>query len=283
MKYALAVLALAGLVAGSCTPAAERTPAAVYGSGSRQLVVATGSPGELGLLAALSEAFAKDNDARVLWRAAGSGESLQLLHDKQADVAMTHTALAEKKAASEGWAARRTLLGSNEFVIVGPAEDPAGVRTAGTAVEAYRRIAAARAAFFSRADESGTHKKEMAVWQKAGIVPQGGWYVCTHDLMTPTLLRAAAERGYFMTDSSTWIVMRGRTPNLRLLLQGDPFLVNVYHALCRPEGATPAAALAAKFVDFLASEKAQEMIRGFGKSQYGEPLYRDAQYARQFE
>jgi len=258
-------------------------PAAVYGKGSKQLVVATGSPGELGLLKALSEEFARENDARVLWREAGSGESLQLLRDGQADVAMTHVASAEKTAVAEGWAARRTLVGSNEFYIVGPADDPARVRAAKSAAEAYGRIAACRAKFLSRADESGTHKKEMAIWQKAGVAPQGDWYVRTHDFMTATLLRANAENAYFMTDSSTWVVAGSRTPNLTLLFRGDPFMVNVYHALCRPEGATPGAALAARFVDFLASEKGQKIVRDYGKDPYGEALYRDARYARQFE
>jgi tungstate transport system substrate-binding protein len=261
----------------------QHEPAAVYGSGSRQLVVATGSPGELGLLKILSEEFSRANDVKVLWREAGSGESLRILHDKQADVAMVHAASAERKAVDEGWATRRTLVGSNEFFIVGPADDPAQVRTAKSVVEAYQRIARSRAKFLSRADGSGTHNKEMAIWQNAGIVPEGDWYIRTHDFMMATLRRANAENGYFMTDSSTWVVGRNRTPNLRLLFQGDPFLVNVYNALCQPEGATPGAALAAKLVDFLASEKGQKIIRDYGKDQYGDALYRDALYARQFE
>lgn len=283
MRNSVVVIILAGLAASSCTRLPQHGPAAIYGNGSKQLVVATGSPGELGLLKVLSEEFSRANDVRVLWREAGSGESFQLLHDKQADVVMVHAASAEKKAVDEGWAGRRTLVGSNEFFIVGPADDPAGVRTAKSVVEAYQRVARSRAKFLSRADDSGTHKKEMAIWQKAGLVPEGDWYVRTHDFMMATLLRANAENGYFMTDSSTWVVARSRTSNLRLLFRGDPFILNVYHALCQPEGATPGAALAAKFVDFLASEKAQTIIRDYGKDRYGEALYRNAEYARQFE
>jgi tungstate transport system substrate-binding protein len=279
---ALAVV-LAGLLMGACTPARQQEFAAVYGTGSKQLIVATGSPGELGLLKVVAEEFSRANDVKVLWRKAGTGESLELLRDRQADVIMVHAPSGEKQAVSEGWAAHRTLIGSNEFFLVGPADDPAQARSATSIVEAYQRIAKSRAKFFSRSDNSGTHQKEMAVWQKAGIVPAGGWYVRTHDFMMATLLRADAERGYFMTDSSTWVAGKSRVPNLRLLLKGDPFIVNVYHAYCQPAGATGESALAARFVDFLASEKAQQIIRNYGKDRYGEGLYNDAQYARRFE
>ena len=277
------VLALAGLLLTSCTAARQQQFAAVYGTGSEQLAVATGSPGELGLLKVIAEEFSRENDAKILWRKAGTGESLQLLHDRRVDAIMVHAPAAEKQAVNEGWATHRTLIGSNEFFLVGPADDAAQVRSAKTVVEAYQRIAKSQPKFFSRADNSGTNQKEIAIWQKAGVTPVGDWYIRTHDFMTATLLRADAERGYFMTDSSTWVAAKGRTPNLRLLFKGDPFIVNVYHAYCQPQGATRGAAVAAKFLDFLASEKAPQIIRDFGKDRYGEGLYNDAQYARQFE
>jgi tungstate transport system substrate-binding protein len=271
------------LLLSSCAPVHQQEFTAAYGTGSNQLIVATGSPGELGLLKVIAEEFSRADDAKVLWRKAGTGESLQLLHDRQVDAIMVHAPAAEKRAVREGWATHRTLIGSNEFFLVGPADDPAQVKTARTIVEAYQRIAGARAKFFSRSDNSGTHQKEMAVWEKAGIAPAGDWYIRTNDFMTATLLRADAEQGYFMTDSSTWVAAKGRTPNLKLLFKGDPFIVNVYHAYCQPDGATPGAALAAKFVDFLASEKAQQIMRDYGKDFCGEGLYNDANYARQFE
>ena len=98
-----------------------------------------------------------------------------------------------------------------------------------------------------------------------------------------TLVRANDVKGYFMTDSSTWVVGREKTPNLTVLFKGDPFLVNVYHALCQPQGATSGSALGAEFVHFLASEKAQRMFADFGKDRYREALYNDAAYAKQFE
>jgi len=283
MKCTVVILTSLAVLAGGCSTTSKTKYADVFGSGSRELVVATGSPGELGLLKALGEKFADKADAKVLWYKAGSGRSLELLRGKDTDVVMVHAPQAEQNAVRQGWAVRRTLIGSNEFYIVGPADDPAGVRSAGTAAQAYRKIAEEGAKFFSRADNSGTHKREMTIWRQVGIEPEGPWYIQTHDFMMATLLRANAERGYFMIDSSTWVVGKKNTPHLRLLFKGDPVLVNVYHALCQPAGATAGAEVASEFVDFLTSKESQQVIRTYGIEQYGEALYRDAQEPKQFE
>lgn len=256
--------------------------AAVYGSGKNSFSLATGSPGELGLLKVLGEAFAKEEDAQLKWKKAGSGASLKLLQEKQVDMVMVHAPAAEKKAVTDGWAIKRTLIGSNEFFIVGPASDPANIVNANGVADAYTHIAAAKTKFFSRGDNSGTHKKEIAIWKKAGIEPAGEWYIVTKDFMTATLKRANDEGGYFMTDSSTWIAEKDNMPDLTVLFKGDKFIINTYHALCQPEGATPGAAIAAEFIDFVASEKGQAVIREFGKADYGGGLYNDAIYAEQF-
>jgi tungstate transport system substrate-binding protein len=260
-------------------PKAEAT----YGQGPNSFSLATGSPGELGLLQQLAEAFSKKADSSMIWVKAGSGKSLELLKNKEVDMIMVHAPTAEKKAVAEGWAANRTLIGSNEFYIVGPAEDPTDIASATSVADAYTRIAKAQAKFFSRGDNSGTHKKELAIWKLAGIEPAGDWYIVTNDFMTPTLKRADQEQGYFMTDSSTWIAERDNLPKLKVLFKGDKFIINTYHALSQPEGATPGAAVAAQFIDFVASEKGQQIIRDYGKDQFGEGLYNDAAYASQFE
>jgi tungstate transport system substrate-binding protein len=258
-------------------------PTAVYGRGANQFSLATGSPGELGLLKALAEAFGKQDNAKMAWFKAGSGKSLQLLKDKKVDMIMVHAPAAEKKAVQDGWATKRSLIGSNEFFIVGPDSDPAKIAEAKSAVEAYRRIAAAKARFFSRGDNSGTHKKEMDLWKKAEIKPQGDWYVVTKGFMTATLKRANQEKGYFMVDSSTWVAENKDVPNLKILFKGDKLLVNTYHALCQPSGATPGAATAAKFIDFAASPQGQKIIQDYGKNKYGEGLYNDAAYAKRYD
>lgn len=195
---------------------------------------------------------------------------------------MVHAPEAEKKAVDEGWAIRQTLIGSNEFYIVGPEDDPAQISHAKSVKEAYEMIAKSQAKFFSRGDNSGTHQKELAVWKMAEIKPEGNWYIETNDFMTATLLRADKEGGYFMTDSSTWVAEKGNTPNLQVLFSGDKFLVNTYHALCQPENTTAGMQTASKFIDFVASEEGQEIIRNYGKELYGDAMYNDAEYARKF-
>jgi tungstate transport system substrate-binding protein len=282
-KPLVAVLAvMACLLWGAAVSAGDK-PAAVYGSGAQHFSLATGSPGELGLLKVLAETFCKQNNAQMAWYKAGSGKSLKLLKDKKVDMIMVHAPAAEEQAVKDGWATKRTLLGSNEFFIVGPANDPAKIAAAKSAVAAYQRIAGAKAKFFSRGDNSGTHKKELGIWKKAGLQPQGDWYVVTKDFMTATLKRANKEKGYFMVDSSTWVAAKKEVPNLKILFKGDKLLINTYHALVQPPGATPGAATAAKFIDFVASPQGQKIIQDYGKDRYGAGLYNDAAYARQYE
>lgn len=273
---------LAFIMVASSGYAADQ-PAAVYGTGAHRFSLATGSPGELGLLKVLAETFAKQENAQMAWFKAGSGKSLQLLKDKKVDMIMVHAPAAEKKAVQDGWATQRTLIGSNEFFIVGPAEDPAKIAEAKTATEAYRRIAAAKAKFFSRGDNSGTHKKEMDLWKKAAIQPQGDWYVVTKAFMTATLQRANRDKGYFMVDSSTWAAEKKQVPNLKVLIKGDKLLINTYHALCQPPGATPGAATASKFITFVGSPQGQQIIKDYGRERYGEGLYNDAEYAKKYD
>jgi tungstate transport system substrate-binding protein len=254
-----------------------------YGRGARQFSLATGSPGELGLLQALAAAFTPETNTTLLWKKAGSGESLKMLQGKEVDMIMVHAPAAEKKAVQDGWATKRTLIGSNEFFIVGPASDPARIAEAKNAVDAYTRISQGKAKFFSRGDNSGTHKKELSIWEKAGIKPAGDWYVVTKDFMTATLKRADTEKGYFMVDSSTWVAEKSNAPSLMILFRGDSLLVNTYHALVQPVGATPGAGSAAQFIDFVASDRGQQIIRDYGKDRYGAGLYNDAAYAKMYD
>lgn len=241
------------------------------------LRLATGSPYELGLVDALFKAFQGQNPCELNVTKAGSGESLALLKEGKVDLVMVHAPEAEGAAVKEGWACGRTYLGGNDFVIVGPDTDPAHIRTCSTAVCAYRRIAEARSVFFSRGDNSGTHKKELELWKQAGINPGGEWYRITKDFMMASFQKANSEQGHFMTDRSTYLVAKKEIPELTLvvLFEKDPVLINRYHALTINPERYPAAAyeLAKKFVAFLMSEKGQEIIATFGTEEYGQPLY----------
>ena len=258
------------------------SPEAIYGKGAKSFTLATGSPGELGLLQALGEAFDKKEGARLVWIKAGSGASLKLLKNAQVDMIMVHAPDAVNKAITEGWAVNRTLIGSNEFYIVGPKNDPASIKISSSGADAYLKIANTQSKFISRGDNSGTHQKEMDIWKKAGITPKGSWYIVTNDFMTASLKKANAEDAYFMTDSSTWVAEKDIAPNLQILYRGDPFLVNTYDALVAPVGATANRDIAVKFIQFVSSNEGQKIIRDYGKSKHREPLYNDATYAKQY-
>jgi len=270
---------------GMQTSTAQSNPPkveATYGQGAKSFKLATGSPGELGLLQQLGEAFDKKEGSRLVWIKAGSGASLNLLKTKQVDMIMVHAPDGVNKAIAEGWATGRTLIGSNEFYIVGPKADKAKIQSASSGADAYTKIAKTQANFISRGDKSGTHQKEMDIWKKAGVVPEGNWYIVTNDFMTASLKRANADKAYFMTDSSTWVAEKNVAPELQILYRGDPYLVNTYDALVAPVGATENRDVAAKFIQFVASDEGQTIIRNYGKALYKEALYNDAVYAKQY-
>lgn len=256
---------------------------ATYGDTQKIFKLATGSPGELGLLKELASAFNHKHGTTMCWVKAGSGKSLKLLKAKQVDAVMVHAPAAEKAAVKEGWAIKRSLIGSNEFYIVGPKSDPAGIARAESAADAYAKIAKTKTPFLSRGDNSGTNKKEIGIWKTAKVTPQGDWYIITKDFMMATLKKANEVNGYFMTDSSTWVAGKKDLANLRVLFKGDPVLINTYHGLCQPAGATKAQAHAAQFIDFLNSVHGQKIIGDYGKKMYGEGMYNDAEYAKQYD
>ncbi|MBI4862431.1 MAG: substrate-binding domain-containing protein [Candidatus Riflebacteria bacterium] len=274
LGVALVVLAFSGSLL-----AAEKYDG-VYGSGKLQLVLATGSPGELGLVEALSVAFARKADVTVKWKKAGTGSGLRLLKQKKIDLILAHDPAAEKAAVQEGWAARRELVGSNEFWIVGPVADPARIASAITADAALRKIAAKQARFFSRGESSGTHERELLIWKAAKISPSGAWYRPTKSFMKETLKRASDEQGYTITDNSTWLMEEASRRDLKVLFRGGPLLLNSYHALCRP-GTDDHARTASRFIDFMVSPEGQAVVGEYGKARFGLPLYNDAARTKQ--
>ncbi|MBT4024508.1 substrate-binding domain-containing protein [Desulfobacula sp.] len=262
---------------------AQNNCKATYGYNGEVFTLATGSPGELGLLKELATVFNEKHNTTMCWVKAGSGKSLKLLKAKKVDIIMVHAPATEKKAVKEGWAIKRSLIGSNEFYIVGPKNDPAGISSATSAADAYLKIARTKATFLSRGDNSGTNKKELSIWEKTGISPSGDWYLITKDFMMATLKKANEVNGYFMTDSSTWVAGKKDLGNIKVLFKGDPYLINTYHGLCQPEGATKAQGYASQFIDFLNSDHGQKIIRDYGKSLYGQGMYNDAAYAKKYD
>lgn len=268
---------LGGLPArpGAQTQPLTRAPDAVWGSGPDAFSLATGSPGELGLLEVLATDFAKTHNATVRWFKAGSGQAMTLLKNRQVDMVLAHAPPAERQAVAEGWATGRVLIGSNEFWILGPLDDPARVAQASDAADAFRRIQDSGAKFVSRGDHSGTHQKELQVWKAAGRSPEYPGQVVTKDFMTASMKRANDEGGYFLTDSSTFIAERRNMPNLKRVFRGGEMLANPYHTLY-PTEPTPGAATAHRFGEYLQGDAVQALLRDFGRDRHGEPMYNDA-------
>jgi tungstate transport system substrate-binding protein len=276
----IVLVLLAGFAPLTGAPASEPSmpaPAAVYGETGPELRLATGSPGELGLIEALAIAFGQQEPVQLSWYKAGSGAALALLRDRHVDLVMVHAPAAEQRAVEEGWAARRTLVGGNAYYVVGPHDDPASIREARDALDAFRRIAAIEARFVSRGDQSGTHREELAFWEAAGIVPDWAGYYASGDFMAASLQMANRDGAYFLTDNSTWVALRAELDGLAVLFSGDPRLLNVYHGLLSPDGRS--LELAERFLQFVAGPAGQATIREFGRDRYGAPLYLDASEA----
>jgi len=205
---------------------------------------------------------------------AGSGAALDLGREGKVDLVIVHAPNTEEQFVADGYGLDRTYVMSNEFVIVGPKNDPARIKGMTNAAQAYENIADTESLFFSRGDNSGTHKKELSIWDSAGITPKGNWYKVTNDFMAGSLKTANAEQGYFMTDRSTYIVRKDDL-NLNILVEGDPVLVNQYHAIAVNPAKHPTVnyELAKDFIDYIASREGQEIISDFGKEEFGESLY----------
>jgi tungstate transport system substrate-binding protein len=240
-----------------------------------QLTLATTtSVQDSGLLDALLPAFRERAGVEVKVVAVGTGQALELGRRGDADALLVHDPEAEGRFMEEGHGALRRVVMHNNFVLVGPPDDPAGVKGRESIAEAFERIADRKAPFVSRGDESGTHKKELAVWRLARIEPQGAWYARAGVGMAQALRMADQKRAYTLTDRGTFLAQR---PGLGLVVlsAGDPVLVNTYSViLVNPEKHPHVHAEAARqFADFLASEEGRRAIGDFGKDRLGEPLF----------
>ncbi len=256
--------------------AAALTLLSACGGESRTVIVATTtSIQDSGLLETLIPAFEAQTGIRVKAIAVGSGAAIAMASRGDADAVFVHDPEAEAKAAAEGHLVEGVLVMTNDFLVVGPADDPAGVRGASDAVDAFGRIAAAAAPFVSRGDNSGTHAKELALWAAAGVDPAGlPARLESGQGMGATLTIASERRAYTLTDRATYTVLRASL-SLEPLFQGGAELVNPYRAyVVNPERHRGVRAdLARVFVRFLVSAEAQRAIAAFGIERYGEPLF----------
>jgi tungstate transport system substrate-binding protein len=246
--------------------------------GEQILLATTTSVQDSGLLDTLVPVFRERTGIRVRVVAVGSGAALRMGADGNADVLLTHAPEGEEALVAKGAALARTPFMENHFVIAGPQEDPADVRGAASAAEAYRRIAANRAAYVSRGDDSGTHRREQALLREAGVDAVGSWpgFASTGAGMAGTLQVAGERRAYVLSDLGTFLAFAQRV-GLEALTEPTPDLRNVYAVLrVNPErfpGRVNADG-AQRFEAFLLDPDTQRRIAAFGRERHGRPLFR---------
>jgi tungstate transport system substrate-binding protein len=260
-------VALAGLALPGAAASAKTQPLPL-------VLATTTSTQDTGLLDALLPAFEKQTNIRVKVIAVGSGEALAMGRRGDADVLLVHSKVAEEEFMAEGHGFARFDVMHNDFVLMGPAADPARVRGV-AAIEAFRRIAAAAALFVSRGDRSGTHVKEQGLWKQAGVEPQGqAWYVSAGQGMGETARIASEKQAYALIDRGTWLAL---SPGLDLpvLCEGGEDLLNRYRVIVLDPAKHPQAHVreAWTFAKWLVSPKTQKRIGEFGVAKYGRPLF----------
>ena len=239
------------------------------------LLVSTTSTQDSGLLDVLLPVFHAKTGYNVRLIAVGSGQALELGGQGNADVILLHSPEAEKEFIKNGFGIDRRLVMHNDFVIVGPASDPAALRSQPALESVFQAIFSARATFVSRGDGSGTHVKELAIWENAGIDPHGKpWYLETGQAQGATLSNASEKGGYALTDRGTFLAYQNNL-DLKILYEGDPFLLNVYHIITVNPEKFPKINVegAGAFTEFITSPEGQKIIGELGMEQYGQPLF----------
>ncbi|GGK32767.1 tungsten ABC transporter substrate-binding protein [Caldalkalibacillus thermarum] len=245
-------------------------------AGDKEMILATTtSTQDSGLLDELLPLFEEKTGYIVKTIAVGTGQALAMGEKGEADALLTHAPDAEQELERSGDVINRKRVMYNDFIIIGPVSDPAGIK--GQPVDtAFKQIADANALFVSRGDDSGTHKKELSIWESTGIDPQGQeWYVETGQGMGDTLNVAAEREGYTLTDRGTYLAFKHLLDNMEVMVEGDESLLNIYHVMqVNPEKSEMINSEAAEaFVSFMVSEEVQHIIASFGVDTYGEPLF----------
>lgn len=234
------------------------------------ILATTTSTQDSGLLDVLIPAFEKkfNNKVKVKVVAVGSGQAIQLGKDENADVLLVHSRKSEDEFVAGGYGIKAWDVMYNQYLLVGPAADPAKVSSATTALEAFARIAEAKAKFISRGDSSGTHTKEKSIWDKAKIKAEGTWYVSAGQGMGETLRMAQEMGGYTLVDEATFLTNK---TNLNVLFKGDKDLFNPYGTI--QVKSTKKKVSANELLWFFVSPQGQKIIGDFGKVKFGKSIF----------
>ncbi|MCH7579469.1 MAG: substrate-binding domain-containing protein [Chloroflexi bacterium] len=263
--YRLGFVTLAGLLllASAC------------GSSDSLILATTTSTFDSGLLDELVPLFEEQTGFNVKVIAVGTGQALEMGRRGDADVLLVHAPAAEEQFVEEGYGVNRQLVMHNDFIIVGPASDPAELRSVPDAMSALRAIQTLEQTFVSRGDDSGTNKLELSIWAELGYDPTGeGWYLESGQGMGATLQIANQREAYTITDRATYLALLD-VLDLEILHEGDPSLLNIYHVMqVNPERSSNVQGESAvAFVDFMLSDEAQAIIAEFGVEKFGQPLF----------
>jgi tungstate transport system substrate-binding protein len=279
----MSVLIVVGLLLAGCQGTPTTAPTAAAPAVLR--LATTTSTQDSGLLDVILPVFEKQYNARVDVVAVGTGQALALGASGDADVVLVHARAQEDAFVAAGDGLPRHDVMYNDFVIVGPAGDPAEVIGATSAAQAFTRIADAKAPFASRGDNSGTHTKEKSIWAKAAMTPtvDTGWYFSLGQGMGETLTFANEKGAYTLSDRATFLAQQENVPNLKIVFGGGRIEDNPDKALYNPYGVIPVnpekhpgvnADLAQKFVDWIISADTQKLIGSFGVDKFGQSLFR---------
>lgn len=256
---------------GACAPATQSAP-----SNPNLILATTTSTQDSGLLDVLIPLFETESGYTVQTVAVGSGQAMKMGEEGNADVLLVHAPASEVTFMENGFGKDRALVMHNDFIIVGPASDPAGIK--GTAVvEALKLISARSGTFVSRGDDSGTHKAELALWKKAEFDPKAAasaWYLESGQGMGATLAIASEKNAYTLTDRATYLANKANL-QLEILVEGDKSLLNVYHVITVNNEKWPKANYdgAVTFLKFMTESSTQKTISQFGVDKFGQPLF----------
>jgi len=238
------------------------------------ILATTTSVQDTGLLDVLIAAFQKKSGYLVKAIAVGSGQAMQLGKTGEADLPWVHSPDDEKQFVAEGYGTDRTTFMYNDFVLLGPASDPAGIKGEKKVADAFAKIAGSGALFISRGDQSGTHKKELKLWDLAKIKPAGGKYIEAGQGMAAVAGMANEKDAYVLSDRATFLALKEKL-SLQIVSEGDEALLNRYSLILVNAAKFPKinAEGARVFFDYLLSRRAKKIIVKFGVEKFGKPLF----------
>jgi tungstate transport system substrate-binding protein len=239
------------------------------------ILATTTSTEDSGLLDYLLPEFEKTAGVKVDVIAVGTGQALTLGEDGNADVLLVHARAREDEFMAAGHGVRREDVMYNDFVILGPEADPAGIAGMASAADAFQQIADSESSFISRGDESGTHTKELSIWKIARIEPAGDWYISSGQGMGEVLTMADEEQAYTLSDRATYLARTKEGLELMVLVEGDESLFNPYGVIAVNPEKNPGIqnTLANQFIDWIISIPVQEVIAQFGVEDFGQSLF----------